>query len=262
MQRSILPWVGGKSRLRKHLIPQFPEHVCYVEPFAGAAWCLFGKDESKVEVLNDANKDLITLYRVLQHHLEEFVRYFKWALVSRDEFERLKTVEPDTMTDIQRSARFFYLQKLCFGGRPDGRTFGGSATSKPRLNLLKIEQDLSDAHIRLSRVMVECLPYSEVIQRYDRDETFFFVDPPYYKCESYYGKGMFERDDFTHLAKQLAGIKGKFLLTINDLPETREIFKDFRQSKVSVRCSVSRKGEGRKTFPELIVTNYEPINSN
>lgn len=103
-------WMGGKLQLSKRIVAAIPEHTCYVEPFAGAAWVLFRKLESDVEVINDINRELVTFYRCIQHHLEEFVRYFKWVLVARDEFERLKRVEPDTLTDIQRAARFYYLQ--------------------------------------------------------------------------------------------------------------------------------------------------------
>ena len=116
-------WMGGKYQLSKRIVAQIPEHLCYVEPFAGAAWVLFRKPESEVEVINDINKELVTFYRCIQHHLEEFVRYFKWVLVSRDEFERLKRVEPDTLTDIQRAARFYYLQQQCFGGRITNPSF-------------------------------------------------------------------------------------------------------------------------------------------
>ena len=97
-------WMGGKSRLSKRIVSMLPEHTCYCEPFAGAAWVLFRKPESKVEVINDINREIVTFYRVIQHHLEEFVRYFKWVLVARDEFERLKKVSPDTLTDIKRAA--------------------------------------------------------------------------------------------------------------------------------------------------------------
>jgi DNA adenine methylase len=88
--------------LAKHILERIPEHICYAEPFCGAAWVLFRKPESKVEVLNDINREVVTLYRCLQWHLEEFVRYFKWVLIARDEFERLKRAAPDALTDIQR----------------------------------------------------------------------------------------------------------------------------------------------------------------
>jgi len=151
---ALAGWMGGKSRLAKHIIERIPEHECYVEPFCGAAWVLFKKPGSKVEVINDINKEVVTLYRCLQWHLEEFVRYFKWVLVARDEFARLKAANPDTLTDIQRAARFYYIQQACFGGRITGPTFGYSASLPSKLNLLRIEEYLSAAHLRLAQVYV------------------------------------------------------------------------------------------------------------
>lgn len=232
-------WMGGKSLLAKRIIERIPEHNCYVEPFAGAAWVLFKKQESKVEVINDINHDIVTLYRCLQWHLEEFIRYFKWVLVARDEFERLKKANPDTLTDIQRAARFYYLQQSCFGGKITGPTFGYGSTRGPKLNLLRIEEYLSAAHLRLSRVYVECLPYADIISRYDSAETFFYLDPPYWDCEAYYGKGIFSREDFAKLAAQLAGIKGKFLLSLNDTPGVREVFKNFAIEAVQTKYTCS-----------------------
>ena len=116
-RKSPLAWVGGKSKLTSTIIPLIPKHSCYVEVFAGAAWVLFRKEPSKVEVINDINGDLITLYRVIQNHLEEFIRYFKWSLISREEFARLQRVDESTLTDIQRAARFHYLVKNAFGAK-------------------------------------------------------------------------------------------------------------------------------------------------
>ena len=115
----LVPWVGGKRRLAQHILPLFPEHSCYVEPFCGAAALFFLKEPAKVEVLNDVHGELVRLYRVVQNHLDEFVRQFRWALASREMYGWLQAVPPDTLTDIQRAARFFYLQKLGFGGKVD-----------------------------------------------------------------------------------------------------------------------------------------------
>lgn len=79
MSKPIIPWMGGKSRLAKDILPLFPQHTCYVEPFAGAAALFFKKEPSKAEVLNDVNGDLVNLYRVVKHHLEEFVHQFTFA---------------------------------------------------------------------------------------------------------------------------------------------------------------------------------------
>jgi DNA adenine methylase len=232
-------WRGGKSLLAKRIIERIPEHACYVEPFCGAAWVLFRKPESKVEVINDINREVATLYRCLQWHLEEFIRYFKWVLVSRDEFERLKKALPDTLSDIQRSTRFYYLQHLCFGGKMLSPTFGYSMTRGPKLNLLRIEEYLSAAHLRLIRVYIECLPYADVIRRYDGPDTFFYIDPPYWDCEHHYGRGIFSREDFAALAGQLGGIKGRFLLSLNDTPGVRDAFSAFafEQVQTKYRCN-------------------------
>ena len=246
--------MGGKSLLAKRVIERIPAHDCYVEPFAGAAWVLFRKPESKAEVLNDINRDLVTLYRVVKHHLEEFIRYFKWALISRDEFKRLKDENPDTLTDIQRAARFYYLQQLCFGGRITSPSFGYSAQRGPRLNLLRIEEQISAAHLRLARVYVECLPYAELITRYDRPETFFYIDPPYWNCENYYGDGLFSREDFARLAVQLAAIEGKFLLSLNDTPGVRKTFAAFTMEEVKTQYTCSN-GKNMKAG-ELLIRNY------
>lgn len=248
-------WMGGKYQLSKRIVAMLPPHTCYCEPFAGAAWVYWRKPESKVEVINDINREIVTFYRVIQHHLEEFVRYFKWILVSRDEFERLKRVEPDTLTDIQRAARFYYLQQSCFGGRLTSPSFGYAAVRGPKLNLLRIEEQLSAAHLRLARTYVECLPYYEVISRYDKEGTLFYIDPPYWDCEDYYGKGIFSREDFGRLAEQLKGIEGKFILSLNDKPGVRETFKDFMFESAQVNYTCSN-GKNIKSG-EVLIRNFE-----
>lgn len=256
MRSPMAGWLGGKYKLSTRIIDRIPPHECYIEPFAGAAWVLFRKPQeiSKSEVVNDINLDLVTLYRVLQNHLEEFVRYFKWVLISRAEFERLKLVEPDTLTDIQRAARFYYLQKNAFGGIISRPSFGYSMTKGPKLNLLRIEEELSAVHLRLSGVYIEHKPYADLIQRYDRPDSFFYVDPPYWGCENDYGKDLFARDDFERLAELLRGVQGKFLLSLNDVPEVREVFKAFSLEEVSLTysCGSSNSTKAR----ELFIKNY------
>ncbi len=122
MAKPIVPWIGGKRKLADHILPLFPDHTCYVEPFCGAAALFFLKPSSDVEVLNDINGDLVNLYRVVKHHLEELYKQFKWALTSRQNWDWLQSTPVETLTDVQRAARFLYLQKLAFGGKVDGQT--------------------------------------------------------------------------------------------------------------------------------------------
>ncbi len=104
--KSFIAYLGGKSNLTKKIIPLIPKHTCYCEVFAGAAWLLFKKEPSQVEIINDINTDLVTLYRVVKNHLEEFIRYLKWILVARDQFEVFKNTDPNTLTDIQAGRSF------------------------------------------------------------------------------------------------------------------------------------------------------------
>ena len=179
MPNPIIPWIGGKRRLAKTILPLFPDHECYVEPFCGAGALFFLKEPSQTEVINDINSELVNLYRVVQHHLEEFIRQFKWALVSRELFKWLQETPTQILTDIQRAARFYYLQKLAFGGKVESQTFGTSTTCAPKLNLLRIEEDLSAAHLRLARTLIEHLDWQRCIIKYDRPFTLFYLDPPY-----------------------------------------------------------------------------------
>jgi DNA adenine methylase len=173
----MVQWVGGKRRLAPHILPMFPDHSCYVEPFAGAAALFFLKEPVKVEVLNDVNGDLVSLYRVVQHHLEEFIRHFKWALASREIYKWLQITPVETLTDIQRAARFFYLQKLGFGGKVQGQTFGTATTSRPALNLLRLEEQLSAVHLRLHQVFVEHLSWANCLTKYDRPHSHVLHGP-------------------------------------------------------------------------------------
>ena len=250
MARPIIPWIGGKRRLAKQILPLIPEHTCYVEPFCGAGAIFFLKEPSKVEVLNDINGDLVNLYRVVRYHLEEFVRQFKWALVSRQVFEWLRITRPETLTDIQRAARFYYLQKQTFGGKVDGRTFGTATTSPPRLNLLRIEEELSQAHLRLSRTGIENLDWQTCIRKYDRPHTFFYLDPPYWQTEGYGVDFPFEQ--YQALAETMGTLQGQAILSINDHRDIRRIFKRFQTKKVDISYTVGGPNRGPKT-QELII---------
>ncbi|MDH5560592.1 MAG: DNA adenine methylase [Deltaproteobacteria bacterium] len=256
--KGFLSWLGGKSQLAPKISEHLKSinHTCYCEPFMGGAHVFFRKEPAKAEVLNDINRDLTTLFRVLQHHPDEFMRHFKWAISSRDEFERLNKQNPDSLTDIQRASRFYYLQKLCFGGKAFERSFGTSTTNAPRLNLFRIEEELSQVHLRLARVQIENLPWQKIITRYDREHTLFYIDPPYFNCEAYYGKNIFERSEYREMASILKVIKGNFILSLNDHEEIRKTFDGFHIQKVSVPYTLSSKGPPKKA-PELLISNVK-----
>jgi len=250
---SPLPYIGGKSKLSEKIIKMIPEHRAYCEVFAGAAWVFFRKKPSKYETINDLDSDLITFYRVLQNHPEEFLKQFKWLLSSREWLEDWKRQQKaGGLTDIHRSARYYYLQRHSFAGRVRGRTFGTGPMRRPRINLLRIEEELSEIHLRLARVTIENLPWHEFVKRYDRDQTFFYLDPPYYKAP-YYEHNL-ELEDYRKMAETLVGIKAKFILSINDHLEMRKVFKGFNINEVRLKYSCSK--EKWIQAKELLITNY------
>lgn len=254
MGKPIIPWIGGKRKLADHIFPLFPDHTCYVEPFCGAAALFFMKEPSQVEVLNDVNGDLVNLYRVVKHHLEELYKQFKWTLTSRQNWDWLQATPTETLTDIQRAARFLYLQKLAFGGKVDGQSFGTATTSRPRFNLFTLEQDLADAHFRLSNTTIENQSWEKVIERYDRPHTLFYCDPPYWETEGY-GVG-FEWEHYERMAELSKSIQGKMIISINDHPDIREVFKHLPVVEVDYKYTVGG-GNKQSDCVELIFGNWE-----
>lgn len=253
MATPIIPWQGGKRRLVNHLLPQFPPHKCYVEVFAGGAALYWAKQPAEVEVINDVNGELITLYKVVKHHPEEFVRQFKWALSSRDVFKWLKETRPETLTDIQRAARFFYLQQHAFGGKVDGQNWG-TATTAPPMNFMRIEQNLSDAHLRLSQAYIENLDWAACIKRYDRPHTLFYLDPPYWETAGY---GVpFEFDQYELMASLMREMKGKAILSINDHPDIRRAFGEFQMQELDIDYTIAGGGKAAER-KELIIYSWD-----
>lgn len=255
--RTPAPYLGGKRNLARHLVGLIGEtpHRTYVEPFVGMGGIFLKRHRAApVEVINDLSRDVATLFRILQRHYEAFIDTLKWQLTSRADFERLMAVNPDTLTDLERAARFLYLQKLAFGGKVTGRNFG--VTRSPgRFDVTKLREYLPEIHERLAGVTIECLPYADVIRRYDAADTLFYLDPPYWNCEKDYGDG-FEREDFERLAEQLAGIAGRFILSINDTPGARAVFGRFNLSDIETTYSVGSASAGRGLRAgELIVRN-------
>ena len=247
--KPLVPWIGGKRKLADHLLPLFPAHQCYVEVFSGAAALFFMKSPSEVEVLNDINGDLVNLYRVVKHHLEELYRQFKWVLTSRENWHWLSITPVETLTDVQRAARFLYLQKLAFGGRVDGQSFGTATTSKPRFNLLTLEQDLVDAHMRLVNTTIEHLDWKDCIRKYDRPHTLFYCDPPYWDTEGY---GVdFAWEQYESLLELAQSIRGQMVISINSHPRIRELFSPLPCKEVAYKYTVGG-GERQQEVVELI----------
>jgi DNA adenine methylase len=248
-----LSYIGGKNRLAKSVIALLPKHTTYVEAFAGGAQVFFHKEPSKVEVLNDLDGEIVNFYRVCQNHYEELLRYLRFCLASRKWFDLFKATDPATLTDIQRAARKFYLQKNCYAGLVNHPSYSRSVTQPPGFNLERLPELIEKTHKRLERVQIECAPYGEILARYDRKETLFYLDPPYYGLKLYRHNLMPE--DFEKLAQQLKKLRGKFVLSLNDVPEVRSLFGRFHIERVDLHYT-AQKHAGRR-YREVFITNFK-----
>jgi DNA adenine methylase len=247
-----LSYVGGKRTVANQIIALFPKHTTYVEAFAGGAQVFFHKGPSPVEVLNDLDGEIVNFFRVCQQHYEELVRYLHFMVVSRKWHELLKATDPSTLTDIQRAARHMFLLKNSYASLVLKLDYKCHVVQPPGFNPERIPEAIEEAHKRLARVQIECLPYQKVIQHFDRPQTLFYLDPPYYARNLY--RFNLSHEDFMKMAEILAGLKGKFVLSLNDVPQVREIFRRFKVKGIELPYT-AQKIAGRR-FREVLITNF------
>ena len=249
-----IAYIGGKNRLAKQIISLLPPHTTYVEGFAGGAQVFFHKEPSEVEVLNDLDYEIVNFFRICQHHYEELVRYLNYCLISRRWYDLFTTEKPESLTDIQRAGRFFYLQKNSFGGLIVKQHYHYGVVQRPNYNPKRIPDIIKAAHERLQGVQIESLPYEQILQRYDRSTTLFYLDPPYWRRKLY--KFNFSDEDFRGLDQRLHNITGKFILSLDDHPEVRKIFGSWRILEAKLAYTAQR--NVGKQYSEVLITNFVP----
>lgn len=246
IMKSPIPWIGGKTLLKKKIVEKFPECGSYdrfIDVFGGGGSILFAKDKhAPLEVYNDANSDLVNFFRCLKYHREELQKEIRFYLNSREMFLDCKEhMEMRGFTDIQRAAMFFMMLKISFGA--DGRSFGCTKSRLDSRGFEQIEQ-------RLDGVVVENKDFENLIKVYDRPKALFYCDPPYHKTERHYAV-KFTGSDHERLCKTLHEIKGRFVLSYNDDEYVRRLYSDCNITAVSRSNSLSS-GE----FKEVMITNY------
>lgn len=252
-----ISYIGGKRRLAPVLVPLIPEHTTYVEPFAGGAQLFFHKPRSDVEVLNDLDGEVVNFLHICQKHPQELARVLAWQPASRQIFEHHQRQPPELLTDIERAASFFYLQKNAWGGRRRRSNFHYAVTKPSNYRPASLPKRLTDAADRLSEVQIEHLPYQEVLARFDRPSTFFYLDPPYVGVDLYAHN--FSDEQFGELADRLGTLQGKFLLSINDCDKARAWFSRFSCRSVRLTYTAVKRPQA---FDELLFANFPLEDSN
>lgn len=216
---------------------------------------LFHKPPGKdFEVYNDFNGLLTNLYRCVRDSPNELQAEMKYMLNSRIDFLHMKEILKSNteLPDIKRAAYFYALVRYSYGSGADDF----ACQPHSMWNNFPI---IDAASHRLQRVVVENKDCEKLIRQYDRTESFFYCDPPYYKTENYYMGGGFGRNDHKRLADVLCNINGKFLLSYNDCEEIRELYNrpGILVEGITRLSNLAQRYEGGKEYPELFISNYD-----
>ena len=252
--RPAAAYVGGKRNLAGRLVGliETVPHTLYAEPFVGMGGVfLRRRSRPRAEVINDLSREVSNFFRILQVHYVAFVDMLRFQITTRAEFERLSAVDPETLTDLQRAARFLYLQRTAFGGKVTGRSFGVSVGRSGMFDVSKLGPLLEELHERLAGVIIERLPFDAFLRRYDAPGTLYYLDPPYWGSEDYYGAELFSRADFVRLRDVLMAAKSRWILSINDVPEIRQLFAGCRMADAELNYGLS--ATGSTVARELII---------
>ena len=255
--KGFIRWIGGKRSLRKTIAPLIPDDIqSYIEPFGGAAWVMFYKEKwADLEVYNDLDGRLVNLFRIVKYHPQAFKDELKYLLGSREIF--FQFMNGTFITDIQKAAQFYFIVTRSFAGKCEAigltRKYQGGICKSQKNSIEKID----DIHSRLDKVVIENLDFEELIKYYDFENAFFYCDPPYSQGYKY---GI-QKQKFEHkrLFNVLKDIKGRFLLSYNDSPEIRELYKDFEIIEIERLNSMNNKTVGghiKEIYKELLIANY------
>ena len=251
-----MSWVGGKKALRDEIVSRFPlDYKRYIEVFGGGGWVLFHKNPGRAfEGFNDFNGNLVNLDRCVREHPTELQEELRYILNSRLDFEYMKYMlhSKAVLPDVRRAAYYYALIRYSYASSVD--SFG----SQPHA-MWKNFPLITAAAKRLQTVVIENKDCVKLIGQYDRKESFFYCDPPYYETEGYYEGGGFGRDDHARLAEALVSMQGKFLLSYNDCPEIRELYdRPGIYIEGIIRLSnMAQRFDAGCQYPELLISNYD-----
>lgn len=213
--KTPITYYGGKQKLVGKILPLIPEHNLYCEPFIGGGAVFWAKEKSNVEVINDTNRELINFYEICQNSFIDLEKKIRISLHSRSLHSDAKVINenPHLFDKIERAWAIWVLSAQSFSAMLDG-SWGYDVkehtTSKKIAN--KRDSFTEDMAIRLQNVQIECTDAIRVINSRDRENSFFYLDPPYYNsnCGHYDG---YTLDDFERLLQVLTRIEGKFILS-------------------------------------------------
>lgn len=279
--------MGNKTSILHILYALFPlNYERYIEPFGGSGAVLLGKKKpDKFEVYNDYNHNLVNLFKCMRDRPVALIEEIGFLnLNSRDDFNRNKEFFKDEkfkdrfieeemekiqllfdkptadelielMTrrkldyDLRRAAMFLKLLRYSYSS-------GGKSFACQPFSVVSLFQLIEQVGKRLENTVIENQDFEVLIKHYDRENAFFYCDPPYYSSEYVYQCG-FTWDDHLRLKNTLANSKGKWLVSYNDCEEIRNLYDGYSFFDFTRLHNMKQRINAGEQFPELLISNYD-----
>jgi len=262
--------MGGKNLMAKRLIPLFPEHKRYVEVFMGSAAIFFQKSKAKINILNDLNSNLTNLFNVMKYDFDKLKWWVDNTPISRELYDlylyamknnwRKEKDEAETQCNpIDRAGMYLYLVRTSFNCQVGSGAFCMTGESKFQSWSNEWKSTLEKFHKILDSVVIENLDFEKLIKMYDTQDTFFYVDPPYFlsKGTNYYAN-LFKDADHIRLRDAMVSSKGKWMISYDETPVIRNLYKDFRIEVIDNHPLPSGNRSSNLSFKdEIIIMNYK-----
>ncbi len=268
---TFVKWAGGKKQLLEQFKPFFPKEIKrYFEPFVGGGAVAFYLLKTHPEIekiyLSDINEELITTYYIIKNNLEELIKLLKEYKKkhTKDFYYEIRSQDVKNLSKVQIATRFIYLNKTCFNGLYRVNSKGGFNVpiGSYKNPLICPEEDLREISKFLQKDDTKVRQFYEVLEEAKKSD-FIYFDPPYYPLSkasfTTYTKDNFLDKEQEHLAevfKKLDKRGCKVMLSNNDAPFVRALYKDFHINIVKatrmINCDATKRGK----INELVVTNY------
>ncbi|WP_155915021.1 DNA adenine methylase, partial [Bartonella grahamii] len=185
------------------------------------------KRPAKYSVINDLNGEITNLFQCVQNDFDDLAKRLEWFVCSRQLFFELAAIEPESLSKVERAARFLFLQRCVMYGKKEYLSFSFGRKKPIAFNPEKLLSRMRRVRQKLLDTTILNLSWERVVELFDAPDSLFYLDPPYLVKKKCYSSGNFVEDDFVSMAKVLKSIQGKFVLSLNDCDAVREIFRDF-----------------------------------
>jgi DNA adenine methylase len=248
--KTPLSYYGGKQQLAGVILELIPPHRVYCEPFSGGAAVFFAKAPSELEIINDTNGEIVNFYETMQKDFSALEKEVQASLHSRKLHRHAEVVydNPDMFDQVKRAWAVWILANTSFGHQLDSVFDGGCGRS-----LDAKRTRFAACRDRLKKAVIECRDALVIIENWDAEDAFFYLDPPYVGSDQGHYDG-YSQEDFDALLALLEKIKGKFLLSSfrNKSLEAYREKNGWRTKEMKMQCAMNKREK-----IEVLTANYE-----